>query len=66
MTKMDSQSKRNRNKFSIGGGGGDSKTIIFLHKSCFVKVTMKGEGDKNGQKFDHMVYGWPLWKETSI
>ena len=25
-----------------------------------VKVTTMGKGVKNTQKFDHMVYGWPL------
>ena len=41
-------------------GEGDSQMTIFLHKPYLVKVTMKGEGGKNTQKFDHVVYGWPL------
>ena len=32
---------------------------ILLHKHYLVKVTTKGEGGQNTQKFDHAVYGWP-------
>ena len=33
---------------------------ISLHKPYLVKVTTKGEGVKNTQKFDHVVYKSPL------
>ena len=33
---------------------------ILLHKPYLIKVTTKGEGVKNTQKIDHVVYGWPL------
>ena len=29
-------------------------------KPYIVKVYTKGEGRQNPQKFDHVVYGWPL------
>ena len=32
---------------------------ILLHKSYLVKVTTKGEGSQNTQKFDHVIYGCP-------
>ena len=37
----------------------DGQLTILLHKHYFVKVTTKGEGVKNNQKFGHVVYGWP-------
>ena len=33
---------------------------ILLHKPYLVKVITKGGGGQNAQKFDHVVYGWPL------
>ena len=38
-------------------GGGVSQITFLLHKPYLVKVTTKGEGVKNTQKFDHVVYG---------
>ena len=37
-------------------GGGVSQTTILSHKPYLVNK----EGVKNTQKFDHVVYGWPL------
>ena len=39
-------------------GEGVSQINILLHKSYFVKVITQGEGARNIQKFDHLVYGW--------
>ena len=47
--------------------GEASQMTILLHKPYLVKVSTKGGGVvKNTQKFDHVVYGWPLWRITKL
>ena len=40
---------------------GVSQLTILLHRPYLIKVTTKEVGgSQNNQKFDHVVYGWPL------
>ena len=43
-------------------GGGGSQITILLHKPYLVYISEYYEGGevKIAQKFDHVVYGWPL------
>ena len=47
------------------GGGGISQMTILLRKPYLVKATTRGRGSKIPQKFDHVVYGWPLMQTSS-
>ena len=45
---------------------GVSQMTISLNEAYLVKVTTMGEGVKNTQKFDLVVYGWPLNSSKAI
>ena len=45
-------------------GGGRLAKLPFYYISLILKVWPRGV--KNAQKFDHVVYGWPQWRQTGM